>query len=263
MKTAIVKYIGQSVDPVEGILLESVQDVADYMEFVKSKENSIITKFIKSGETANRLDHIVSGFEPTEKSLASYACAFGHLRGTNPLYEIPNALTAKMNTALKILSFFGHVFINPAGGMTTLLKGSVELIEARPFEGYKENKGRISLVAGAKVINLENDPYLERVAVKYMKSRWDKFSSIKELILFDKNRLQNVFESFKAKGGEVIYVYTTGRNVEQMYEYSEAALHAGLNDFVFDFNCGTDKDINKFVNWLSERANVELIHNAK
>ena len=71
-------------------------------------------------------------------------------------------------------------------------------------------------------------------------------------------QLKDAFEKFKEAGGQIVYVYTTGRDNAQMYKYSELAIQAGLTNFAFQFSAGIDDEIIKFIEWLKNRATVKV-----
>lgn len=108
-------------------------------------------------------------------------------------------------------------------------------------------------------INLENDPELEERTRQYLGERDANYSHILNLHKFSKANLVKVFTEFKANGGSIVHVYTTGTNVPQMYEYFDAAKEAGLNDFVFEFNAGTGNGIDRFINHIKPLCNLTLI----
>lgn len=108
-------------------------------------------------------------------------------------------------------------------------------------------------------INLENDPHLEEHTRQYLGQRDPKFSYILNLGGYSKDALVQVFTEFKAKGGKTVYVYTTGMNVPQMYEYFDAAQKAGLHDFEFHFNAFITDRIQGFIEHIKTRANVTIL----
>ena len=142
------------------------------------------------------------------------------------------------------------------------MEDSLEILEVLEDNLTKiEAEASYSVRKDSKVINLENDWCLEDEAISFMNKRFGhyKYSYIKDLRTTSEGSYKSIFKKFKEQGGEYVYVYTTGIDVEQMYKYSLHALTAGLKNFIFQFTAGLDEDIQKFIDWLSARAKVEII----
>lgn len=262
MKKVKVKYIHTN-DIDEGILFESLDDIKYLRPALKKAEAGVLTKFVKSGESPDRLNHIVWGFKPLEKCIANLSILHGSCYDVNTIYTLGNSSEVYIRTLSSQLEKGTQVFQNSNGGLCPV-KGSLEIVEILENELTElEEEASYKIGENSKVINLENDWCLEDNAINFMEKRfgaYKTFSYIKDLKATRKHQYQNIFKQFKQQGGEYVYVYTTGIDVEQMYEYSMYALDAGLNNFIFDFNKGLDKEINKFIDWLSQRANVEILN---
>lgn len=267
MKNATVIYHGQSEDPKTGFLFEGIEDLKLLQKHLTQKAEVVVTKFVRSNETADRFGHIIGGLRGYEKSLSALACSDGVTNEINPIYMLPVAIEKILTTAVKMVATGRKVFVNNNGGMCFIDEEPaenwfwIELTGTSEFTSFEPVLTKVNIVKGAKVINLENDPELERHSIEYMKSRWGDFSHVVELLLFDKARLKWVFEKFVKSGGETVYVYTTGRNQQQMYEYAEAAIECGITDFVFHFNSGISTEIQTFIDWiLSKGVSLQLIN---
>jgi hypothetical protein len=257
MKQATVKYFGSN-DVSIGTLIESMEDINNMKSVVSNAETSTITKFIKSNEPAYRYNHVIGGLRPIEKALGSLAVSRAMIKGDNPIYHMGECKNLYLIGLVALLTSGNKIFINSNGGYCPV-EGTMEIISVEEVEYVTNVKPYIS--KNTKVINLENDFEIEREAENYMKNvlKDYNYSFITELRLYTKDKLKKTFKDFIEKGGNTVYVYTTGRDVEQMYEYSECAISAGLNKFIFKFNAGTDDDINKFIIWLSKRVNVTCV----
>ena len=88
---------------------------------------------------------------------------------------------------------------------------------------------------------------MEDFAKKYLSKKDECYSYVLNLYSFSQEELRAIFEEFKQEGGEILYVYTTGLNVPQMYAYTEAAMKAGIKNFEFDFNSGINDDIKTYL----------------
>lgn len=261
MKKVRVKYI-HTGDIDEGILFESLDDINYLRPALKKAEAGVLTKFVKSEESPERLNHIVEGFKPLEKCIANLSILHGMCYNVNTIYTLGNSSETYIKSLSSQLEKGRQVFQNSNGGLCPV-EFSLEILEVLE-EGLNkiEDEATFKIKKDSKVINLENDWSLEGKAVDYMNKRFKPytFSYIKDLKSTRECQYKSIFKEFKNQGGEYIYVYTTGIDVEQMYKYSIHALDAGLNKFIFDFNKGLDKDINKFINWLSQRAEVEVLN---
>lgn len=261
MKTATVKYphVLQGENPlVKGIIVESADDIKLIRPELESAERGVLNKFVKSNESADRLAHIVSGFQPMERAIATLSISRGTLRGQNPIYLLGEASATYITTLLKLLAKGYTVFLNPSGGMC-VLDETFEIIESEDFAGFtKEAKYYIG--KDSEVINLENDFELEDEATDFMRKNFKNYSYIKDMKVLSEYQFIQIFKEFSDQGGTTVYVYTTGMDFEQMYEYSRYALKCGLKQFIFDFNSGLDTEIRKFVAWLKERAEVRVLN---
>jgi hypothetical protein len=257
MKKVRVKYIMQNAEAT-GLLLEA-SDLKVLSAKLKESELGVMKKFIKSGESVGRLDHIVYGFQPIEKAIALLACTKANVLGTNPIYMLGDCSEAFLNTALTMIARQGSVFMNSSGGLCPV-DGTLEILEVLEETNDFEKQVKFWMGKNSKVINLENDFEIERASREYMRNRFgENYAYIVDMKALPEREFIKIFTNFVEEGGKYVYVYTTGIDVEQMYEYSKYALQSGLRDFIFDFNCGIDKNIQKFIDWLSERANVEII----
>lgn len=90
-----------------------------------------------------------------------------------------------------------------------------------------------------------------------MESNFGKFSYITNLRVFDKEDLIDIFKEFLASGGEVLYIYTTGQDVGQMYQYTEAAIEAGIKEMILEFNSGINSKHEEFLNDFKDEINIK------
>lgn len=259
MKRVRVKYLNQNAEA-EGLLFENVGDLKLLREELTKAEEGVMMKFIKSGESYDRLNHIVSGFQPLERSIANLAILKRMISGINPIYNLGICSEEYLNTLRSQLVKGRTVFMNKNGGLCPV-EGTLEILEIIEDSAIFKKYPKYYIGKAPKVINLENDFEIESVARDYMRKTFgdSHYAHITDMKTLSEREFNKIFKEFVEKGGEYVYVYTTGLDYEQMYEYSKYALQNGIRKFIFDFNCGIDKDIQKFVDWLSERAKVEVI----
>ncbi len=259
MKQATVKY-HISEDTTIGTLIETIEDVNEFTKVVKAAEKGVLMKFVKSGEPDDRLNHVSLGMRPIERALGNLALAKAHIKGDSAIYHLGDCKDIYLTGLLSMVSRGCKVFINPNGGFCPV-EGTMDIVSIEEVEYVANNAKPYISKYGTKVINLENDVDLENAAVDYMKNvlKEYNYSFIKELRLYSTDQLKRAFKAFVDAGGEIVYVYTTGRDVEQMYEYSTCAFESGLRKFIFQFNSGMDEDIKRFVDWLGQRADVKVV----
>lgn len=263
MKKVIVKYLMLNGEEAEGTLIESIDDVKKIRTALKNAEDGVLKKYALSGETPSRINHITNGFRPLEMAIAALSIERGYREEKNPLYFLGESSDTYIGSLTSSL-INGPVFINSNGGMTPIMvmnEPYLEIMKAENVEIFEE-RTKVYMPDNPRVINLENDWEPEEKAIEWMENEYGrgKYAYITELRLITKRHLGFIFDDFVKKGGHTVYVYTTGSNHEQMYEYSEIAMLSGLKKFIFDFNCGMDDDIKKFIKWLSQRANVKLLN---
>jgi hypothetical protein len=258
MKVANVNY-KYCNEIVKGLIVENLSDIELLKKRYDVIETRVIHKLIKSDESPDRYNHVYDSLTDEEKAIARFAMSMTSIRDVkNPLYLLGESSLTKLNTITKMLlkSSF-PVFLNPYGGVTYVDGSIIELVEIFDFDGFKD-KPRSKIKDNSKVITFENDHELERNAVEELYKLDKNFSFVTELRLFKKNQLLELTRKFVKQGGTTLYVYTTGIDVEQMYEYSEIAIQAGIQKFIFNFNCGINKDIQKFIDWLKTLKTVEI-----
>lgn len=262
MKSAKVLYKFERSEMnsvVDGILIENSMDIDLLQKELEQAEHTVLVKIVKSKETVDRINHVVNGFRPFEKSIAKYAIHQSRMLGNNPLYNLGLSTEKILDTVRKVLENYGNVFINTSGAFCNI-GDNMEILETSEFISFP-NPPKYFIQDGSKVINLENDFELEDDAVSYMSKNFNqKFSYIKDMRILESGDFLKIFTEFKEKGGDTVYVYTTGMDYEQMYEYSKHAVNCGLKKFIFDFNAGLDENINIFIKWLTERAEVTILN---
>jgi hypothetical protein len=140
--------------------------------------------------------------------------------GQDSVYLLDGCSQTYIDSLSKQLIQGRQVFQNKAGGLCPV-EGSLEI-----FEVLEDNVQTIDdnpvyrIKEGSKVINLENDWEVEDASFKYMNERFGRFnySYITDLKTLHDRQYKEIFNKFIKQGGEYVYVYTTGSDVEQMYE---------------------------------------------
>jgi len=152
--------------------------------------------------------------------------------------------------------------MNEKGGMTSVNYGDgsefLTILESEEIDDIPYGS-KIVIRENTKYLNLENAWELEYDATEWLWKKDRNFSYITEFGLLPEHGLKCQMEKFIENGGEHLYIYTTGRGIEQMYNYSKIALEVGIKSFVFNFHLGTNDKINEFIEWLKSHSKVEIL----
>ena len=132
------------------------------------------------------------------------------------------------------------LLVNSVGGYCPFTEGYHKIIEESEYVAIRKRTYVIN--KNTKYINLENDPELEEHTIKYLTSIDPNYSYICELRNYNIEELVEIFKDFQDNGGDTVYVYTTGMDVPQMYDYTEAIVQSGIKKVEFEFNAGYDME---------------------
>lgn len=241
MKKAKVKCPYQGVST--RYLIEDFNDLYAYVEILKQSADNALIKTIKGSENLSDMENGVIMYAALKNG------------NKNPIYYLDGAVKDKIEKFISYLTIGKKILINNAGGFC-FLDDKLELLKIwTEVNNVKEDN--YCIVEGSKVINLENDPELEQHSINYMESNFGKYSYVTNLRLFNKENLIKVFNEFIVSGGEILYIYTTGQDVGQMYEYTEAAIEAGIKEMVLEFNSGINSEHEKFLKHFKNKINIQ------
>lgn len=242
----------------EGILLRNHEDLWQYME-VCSKEIELgIRSVFKSSEPAERWDHLLStGDGGVFAGLFTMSIAESRMKGLNPLMNLDAVILRKYMAMTKSLNEGNIIVINKMGGWCINGDNEYVIHGEEPYSPmrnyYIGKKGQ------TRLINLENDPFVEEFTRVHLYKADNNYSIIKNMFHWKKADFIEVLSEFKRAGGEGIWVYTTGSDVDQMYIYTISALEVGLHEFNFIFNAGRTPEIEEFVTWCKNQPNVHIL----
>lgn len=236
------------------LLLETFNELTEYMEFTSGRVVQQITRLLKSKVSPERWDHMIT--RTPEGSILAATLIYCQAKGKSPLLEMDGLIQQKFLNMADNISKGRKLLVNQLGGYC-FMTDDVNILSEDSFETAFQLTYTIK--ANTQYINLENDPELEDRTCQYLGERDPNYSHILNLHKFSNDDLVKVFTEFKENGGSIVHVYTTGTNVPQMYEYFEAAKEAGLNDFVFEFNAGTENGIAEFIKHIKPLCNLTLV----
>jgi len=237
------------------ILLNDLFDLIEYGEMISESTAESVDKLIKSDVSWDRFDHFVDTSNPGDNALFStyLTCK---IKGGNPILEVGNFISDKLRTIAKYINKGETVIVNPKGGFCTLADDWIVTEVDSPTEPVN-----VVIAVNPSLINLENDPELEEHTLNYFKDNDLELSYVTRLRSYDKESLTTIFEDFTALGGYGLYVYTTGIDIPQMYEYCEAAVAAELRTIIFDFNAGFSDDHKDVIAKYEDQIQFEVLNN--
>jgi len=212
--------------------LETMDDFDEFRKLSEQSHEDEITLALKTDIPESRWDHL-----------------FDSSLGGNPIYVSGAILSIKLERIREWIRDGYVIIANQRGEYFPIF--DVMGIEIVEIKEYTFNKSQyVNIKENTKIINLENDLYLEQVAINFMRERDPNYSTIRKLKKFNFLELCDIFERFKENGGEVAYIYTTGIDTEQMYEYTNALIVAGVKTVIFQFNVGIDNRIQIFLDTI-------------
>jgi len=230
------------------LYIETLSDLDEFAELSNSENEEEIKLALKTDVNEDRWDHL---FSHTFGCMAT-SISLSKITGANSIIGSGVLLEKKLNRIREIIENGTAVIVNTKGGYfpchdfmdINIIKSDEYVLDKSQWFTIKDN---------TKIINLENDMVLEQHSMTYMRALDKNYSSIRRLKKFNKQELTEIFKAFKSKGGETAYIYTTGIDVDQMYDYTEALLDAGIKDIRFEFNAGINDNIKKFLKHFIDR----------
>lgn len=238
------------------IQLKTINDVHEYMEHLGHDVSEAIAKLIRSDIMPENWDHVRMSGSKGGVLRASVMTAY--VKETNPLYEIDSLIQTKLMNMMKEIVKGEVVLVNMNGGYCTFSEDYHTILCEVEFDDTPKDTSVIN--KNTKYINLENDPELEKRTIEYLSQQDKNYSYVLNLRNYDVAALTEIFKSFVQNGGEVVYVYTTGLDVQQMFDYSEALIAAGIKHVEFEFNCGKHEKHDEVIKYLNDHdVNVKTL----
>lgn len=241
----------------EYILIENEDDLTEYENLLTNAAGEQIRKCLTSPLFPDKVDHMLGA-----RDMGTQLLAVAHIEASahqlthekpdilnNPLYRIETAAAAKIAAFRRALGRDHHILVGSAGGYMFHMPGRTEILETydkRPESGAPKPFVR----PGNKIIVLENDwtiPSESRAFLDRRSGGWTNWSNIVGLRDYTHEQLVELLRQFKTDGGEEVFVYTTGADVPQMFDYTDALIEAGLTKLILYFVDGaTDKHADYF-----------------
>jgi len=226
------------------ILIEHIDALLEYKKHVGEELSKTITRVLRSNVKPERWDHLLWG-----KNLGDSALMMGlqtcNIMGGNPLIKSGELLDEKVANMLKYLNKGEQVLANYNGGYCFL----TDNMSMKPDTTYVEPVN-YKIADNPGYINLENDPELEQHVKDWFHYKKGGISYVVNLRSVIGEDLVNILKRFKMKGGHTVYIYTTGLDIPEMYEYSDSIIEAEIKNVIFEFNAGMSDDHHDVTNYL-------------
>jgi hypothetical protein len=244
MKHAEVKlhYLNGQVG--EYILIEDANDLQVYADYLITLVKQQMIKCIHSPLFPEHIDHMIGNADEGTALLnvAWRLAGMEQLKGssnsilTNPLYQIEPAAVKKLEIIGRMMAEGSKVLVgSKAGGLMDHRPGRTEIV--RVFDRKPGNAAPKDIfVHGARYVVLENDWTVPEETKTHFKA--EPFSVILDLRGHDTDELNYSLEQAKQAGAKIVFVYTTGLDVPQMYDYLNAIIKVGLKRVEYLFAGG-------------------------
>ncbi len=253
------------IDYSNALVLQNIDDLIEYQKIGQDQITEIGRILLKSLAEPDEWEEVLSGVDKGPGLSIWWQCVeICKLQGGNPVFQVGQFFGDHCRALYKsVIEDEGVVAINSKGGYFPISKESFENTEATEVDGIELVDRRVKVIKeNTKVLNLENDPELEVDAVAYMESVDPNYSYICNMRSFSFDDMVEVFEEFIAKGGDYVYLYTTGMDVKQMYEYTGAMKKAGIMKIKFYWTADNGIDQREFVQEsIDDGYDVEVLNN--
>jgi len=236
------------LENVDFILIENVEDLKSYAAMENSDVEDAMVRMMRSDEGIERWDHLVTN----DSAGGIMAAAINKVKvaGGAIIPEASALLNQKIHNMLLQLMDGEQLLVNHVGGWQPV-NDKMTLTNIRTFTPAADLSCYV-IAENASIINLENDPKLEQRVIDYFDENDAELSYVLNLRRFDKTDLVIIFNEFIDVGGDTVYVYTTGMDVQQMYDYSDAIIESGLKNVIFEFNAGISDSHKKVIQYLKD-----------
>lgn len=241
--------------PLECLLLSTYEDVLEYQQLLANNTSNTFSYVLNRSIPIDRWDHY--GFDGNFGNSFNMTIHKAKLFGGRPILMFDGVTNEKCVAILKAIQSGEQVVVKRNGGWCTVMEDLHKILEVSEFTGSSAKKSVIN--KNTTYLNLENDPELEKRTKEYL-TKDPNFSYVLCLREFTDKQLKNVFAEFLYNGGKIVYVYTTGSDTVQMWEYCKQIVESGIKQVEFEFNSGIEEEHNLIIDYLrSKNVNVEIV----
>lgn len=256
MKAITIDFYGKEADY---ILLEDINDVLDYAEHLYGDVEIAAERMIKSDLPPERFDHLVAN--DRVGAMIGGAAYKANILGGAAIQEVCHMANDKITSMSKFALKGEQIMVNKNGGYC-FLDEKTKILHSEPHVLTREDTYTIR--ENTTYINLENDSVLEKHTNTYLSKIDPNYSWIASLRNYDSSELIDIFKTFKANGGSIAYVYTTGFDVPQVHMYCSALKYAGITEVHFEFNAGIEDKLRSALDQIAaEGMNITFLGDYK
>ena len=212
-------------------ILVTYKDVHNYFMMQNTLIERFVSKFISSRLQYDCISEIPMDSPDFDLSYIKTCVRWAVIKNpSNPLMGLNQAVN-DLQEVITNMVVECDLLINKSGGYQPIHHYD-DLENIRDFV-FCEHK--VLIRENTKYLNLENDNELESDAINYLESVDDNYSYVLNLRSYGKETLTNIFREFYSFGGNYIYVYTTGSDIDQMKFYIQCAIEAHKDYDKFGF----------------------------
>ncbi len=206
-----------------------IKDMNDFIEYFKLAEEEVIESYryaVAHNMPVRSWDHL--------KGTLGFATCVAAVKESSPLAEANAILTSKQLNMMNMLKDGKIIYVNTSGGYHEFKNETHTILNEKEYAFNKEEN--IHFGDNPSLLNLENDPELEKPVTEYFKNANLNISYVTNLRKFTKEDLAKIFRDFYNAGGHGLYIYTTGSDIPQMQEYLEIAAASPLYNLFIVFS---------------------------
>jgi len=235
--------------PTPYLMLENLHDLHLYAEKTDEEAAASFGRILRNNVPNDKINHLLCKTHGDNVVLT--ASIMGNFTGDSLVESIGKVSGEKYANMTKHILNGETIIINPLGGYC-FLSDDMTVTDEKEYVDIVD-KTTYKIADNASYLNLENDAELEKTVIDFFDKHGAEQSYVLNLRNFDIGDLTKIFNEFAENGGHTVYVYTTGMDVDQMYDYSKALIRSNIDEILFDFNSGINDDINKVVAFLQEQ----------
>lgn len=245
-----IQHLNQNNAISENILITALSDLIPYFDAVSSACVETFVRLMKENISPEQWKNHVESNQ--DSGLFFQSICEAEVRGNNPVFNLDHSIQRKLVNFTKLIVEKGSVMVNKNGGFCYFNESIHQIISRKPYMFNQSKLMNVTVRDNTTYINLENDPILEKHTVKLLSELDPNYSFITCLRKFSVTELTDIFTDFKSKGGQIVYVYTTGSDVPQMHDYAQAIINAKLSSVEFEFNAGYNPEFDGVISLLKE-----------
>lgn len=253
-------------------IMATKTSIHEYFEMQRVLLNRFITSFLGNDNGHFSINDVVAEPELYDLSYIKVSLIWSTVKYPNDAFvSLHKALSELQDKQLDFIcdSYIrnnnSQIVFNKYGGYCMITKNEAD--DITPFSFGDENTHEIK--PRSKYIVLENDPTLEKDAVKFISGLDADYSYILNLRSYDKDKLTKTLSEFYGNGGKYIYVYTTANDIEQMRFYINCSIDAicGWDKksgfltkplFIFEFSASVTPELKEFLHEVKMRSDVNF-----